>query len=342
MKLSLYLLLLLTLAGAAGAFPPPYNVHLTTDPPVPWERERVLLNFESWCTVNSPANPVLVRQGSTLRVEVQRVGGCVTSWPPPQDDPFTVDAGLLPAGDYTVELWLHNGASPPSYFRLENSFPLTVAVAFEPQLLVDPPSPDSVQPIRLRFQTWCAVTDMPNPTVVKDGNVLRVIADTPDGCFSAYPPAPDTPFEVELGRLEPGSYTIELWLRDDDPEDNRLAATFAMTVAPAIARLRGGRFELNATWRTAAGGTGLAQLVQETSEDSALYYFFNRSNWEMMVKVLDGCAINGHYWVFAAASTDVEYDVTVTDLATTRTFAFGNQLGVPAAAVGRIDAFPCD
>ena len=339
MKLALYLLLLVSVAGAAGAFPHPYDAHLTIDPPIPWEGEAVRLTFQTWCTVRDGAPAVLVRQGNTLRVEVRHVDGCITSWPPPQDDPFSVDAGLLPAGSYTVELWLHGDDFPRAY-RLEKSFPLTVAPAFEPQLLIDPPSPDSAQPISLEFKTWCAVADPANPEVVKSGNLIRITVDG-SGCVFAYPPPQDEPFEVELGRLEAGSYTIELWRRGEASGEDELTATFPATVTAAIARLRDGRFELNATWRTAAGETGPARLVQETSEDSALFYFFSRGNWELMVKVLDGCAINGHFWVFAAASTDVEYDVTVTDLATTRTFSFGNEAGVPAAAVGRIDAFPC-
>jgi hypothetical protein len=342
MKLALYLLLLLTLAGAAGAYPPPYDAQLAIDPPVPWEGVPVKLTFQTRCTVAHPAEPVLLKQGNTLRVEVLHGGGCISSWPPPEDDPFTVDAGLLAAGSYTVELWLHGPNIFGGDYRLEKSFPLTVLPEFEPQLQIDPPNPDSAHPISLHFQTWCTVSGLANPELVKQGNVLQVTADDIDGCLSVYPPLPDTPFEVKAGRLEAGSYTVELWLRRGAPGDEELIATFPITVTPAIARLRNGRFELNATWTTAAGETGPAELVQETSDDSALFYFFNRSNWELMVKVLDGCAINGHYWVFAAASTDVKYDVTVKDLATSRTYAFGNQLGVPAAAINRIDAFSCD
>ncbi len=68
------------------------------------------------------------------------------------------------------------------------------------------------------------------------------------------------------------------------------------------------------TWRNAAGESGEAQLAQAPSTDSALYYFFDDSNWELQVKVLDGCAVNGHYWVFAAAASDVGIEATVTDL----------------------------
>ncbi len=60
-----------------------------------------------------------------------------------------------------------------------------------------------------------------------------------------------------------------------------------------------------------------------------------------MVKVLKGCFINGHYWVFAAAASDVEIAGTVVDLEQNRSFSFGNTLGQPAAAITSITAFAC-
>jgi hypothetical protein len=35
-----------------------------------------------------------------------------------------------------------------------------------------------------------------------------------------------------------------------------------------------------------------------------------------VIKVVDGRAVNGHYWVFYGALSDVEYTITVTDEAT--------------------------
>ena len=58
-----------------------------------------------------------------------------------------------------------------------------------------------------------------------------------------------------------------------------------------------------------------------------------------MVKVLDGCAINGHFWVFTAASTDVAYTVEVTDTLTGETVSYSNALGERAPAVTDVEAF---
>ena len=43
-----------------------------------------------------------------------------------------------------------------------------------------------------------------------------------------------------------------------------------------------------------------------------------------MVKVLDGRAVNGHFWVFSGALSDVAYTLTVTDLATGKSKTYVN------------------
>ena len=77
--------------------------------------------------------------------------------------------------------------------------------------------------------------------------------------------------------------------------------------------LRGGRFEATVQVKTPSG-----QVVQASrvfaAEAAGMFTFFNESNWEMMVKVLDGCELNNHFWVFAAAATDLEHTLTVKDL----------------------------
>src|SRR5262249_46663711 len=42
----------------------------------------------------------------------------------------------------------------------------------------------------------------------------------------------------------------------------------------------------------------------------------NPDNPEVFVKILDGTAINGQYWVFYGHLTDLIYDITVTEVAT--------------------------
>ena len=95
--------------------------------------------------------------------------------------------------------------------------------------------------------------------------------------------------------------------------------------------LAGGRFEVAVDWTNFQGETGSGTAVPGT-DDSGVFWFFDASNWEMMVKVLDGCAINQHHWVLAAATTDVAYTLTVTDTTTGQIATYQNDLGTAAPA----------
>lgn len=76
----------------------------------------------------------------------------------------------------------------------------------------------------------------------------------------------------------------------------------------------GGRFAVTATFRTDST-SGTAQVVPVTTAESGLFWFFGANNWEVMVKVLNGCGFpTPRYWVFSAATTDVHYELVVTDL----------------------------
>jgi hypothetical protein len=104
--------------------------------------------------------------------------------------------------------------------------------------------------------------------------------------------------------------------------------------------LNRGRFRVEVTWRNFQDETGNAHMVPAVdSPDSGLFWFFDPDNWEMLVKVLDGCRSNGHYWVFAAATTNVAYTLKVTDTETGEERRYRNKLGVSAAAVTDSVAF---
>ncbi|HEX3528386.1 MAG TPA: hypothetical protein VH988_15085 [Thermoanaerobaculia bacterium] len=80
--------------------------------------------------------------------------------------------------------------------------------------------------------------------------------------------------------------------------------------------LNSDRFRVTVTWtdpRTGTTGSGQAVAL---SGDSGYFWFFNADNVEMVVKVLDGRLVNGHFWVFDAALSDVETEIKVTDTVT--------------------------
>ncbi len=82
--------------------------------------------------------------------------------------------------------------------------------------------------------------------------------------------------------------------------------------------LRDGRFELRADWsnpdRAGDFGGGTAVPV-DISDESGLFWFFSPANIELVTKVLDGSRLNGHYWMFFGALSDVEYWLTLRDTA---------------------------
>jgi hypothetical protein len=105
--------------------------------------------------------------------------------------------------------------------------------------------------------------------------------------------------------------------------------------------LQEGRFTVEVEWRDFDGNTGSGRLVSNAppSNDSGLFWFFDPTNWELMVKVLDACTFADRFWVFAAATTNVEYTLTVTDTLSGEVRTYANPLGVNAAAVTDTTAF---
>ncbi len=104
--------------------------------------------------------------------------------------------------------------------------------------------------------------------------------------------------------------------------------------------LNEGRFAVTVNWVKPDGVPGVGSVVSAGTDDSGLFYFFNSTNWEMLVKVLDNCAgPTNRFWVFAAASTTVQYTLRVTDTATGQVREYFNPQGNRAAAIADTQAF---
>ncbi len=99
------------------------------------------------------------------------------------------------------------------------------------------------------------------------------------------------------------------------------------------------RFKLEVNWRNAAGTGAGTGVPVPSAPDSGLFYFFGASNIEMLVKVINACPLNNRYWVFFAATTNVEFTLTVTDTQTGRTRFYFNPLDRPAPPVQDTAAF---
>ena len=93
--------------------------------------------------------------------------------------------------------------------------------------------------------------------------------------------------------------------------------------------LSNNRFRVEVDW-AASGETGQGQAVP-LSGDTGFFWFFSSDNLELVVKVLDGRGINGHFWVFYGALSDVEYRIAVTDSVTGERKIYDNPEGTQAS-----------
>jgi hypothetical protein len=106
---------------------------------------------------------------------------------------------------------------------------------------------------------------------------------------------------------------------------------------PAALYLSKCRFRVEAEWKDFDGNTGGGTAIPLTA-DTGYFWFFNSSNVELIVKVLDGRGLNGDFWVFYGALSNVEYQLTVTDTVTGNVKTYFNPSG-RFASVGDTAAF---
>lgn len=102
--------------------------------------------------------------------------------------------------------------------------------------------------------------------------------------------------------------------------------------------LNGGRFEVGATFKTPMGATGVAQATALTN-DSGTFYFFDPNNVELVVKVLDGCALSSSYWIFGAGLTNLEVELRVRDTESGTVKTFRNPAGQPFQPILDVTSF---
>ena len=77
--------------------------------------------------------------------------------------------------------------------------------------------------------------------------------------------------------------------------------------------LTNGRFEVKLKYfNGGASGQGVT-FPHPTADTTGYFWFFDSLNLEVGVKVLDGSAINGNYWVYHGAITTLPYTLTIRD-----------------------------
>ena len=100
-------------------------------------------------------------------------------------------------------------------------------------------------------------------------------------------------------------------------------------------------YAVNVKWLTTDGTTGVGTVVPGFSADSGLFWFFGATNWELLVKLIDGCPLSATKWFFSAATTDQHYEAIVTKVTTGETNRYFNYLGVASPSNNDTNAFTC-
>jgi hypothetical protein len=116
----------------------------------------------------------------------------------------------------------------------------------------------------------------------------------------------------KVAGLEPGSSGyLGPWTLDIGPAAAQPQA--ACTANATTLCLNSGRFQVQVSWRVPSQGTSGTGTAAPLTSDTGYFWFFSPNNVELALKVVDGRAFNGKFWVFFGALSNVEYTITVTD-----------------------------
>ncbi|HEY6065843.1 MAG TPA: trypsin-like peptidase domain-containing protein [Thermoanaerobaculia bacterium] len=164
------------------------------------------------------------------------------------------------------------------------------------------------------------------PVLLADGKIVGQLlgacgANTTDDCDSSSNSTVDGAFAVSYPQ-------ISQYL---NPTGTGGGST-TCTPNGATLCLNANRFKVEVTWRVPSQGTGGSGVAVPLSGDTGYFWFFSSGNVELIVKALDGRAVNGYYWIFYGALSDVEYTITVTDTSNGSVKTYSNPQGHMASA----------
>ena len=197
------------------------------------------------------------------------------------------------------------------------------------------------------------VTDLQVTTTVRDlstgkertwtnprGTLFRPIADKEAFASCVAPFSAATGDVVVLSGASPGLQTNYRSASVGAAGASDAASDTACTPNDTVLCLQDGRYDVRANWRVGEQRS-TAKAFPRTA-DTGMFWFFSPDNVELVVKVLDGCAINGHRWVLMGGLTDVVVDISVTDIETAETRMYGSPGGSPFPTIFDLKAFSCD
>jgi hypothetical protein len=209
------------------------------------------------------------------------------------------------------------------------------------ELTVTPAEPFDDEPVHFHLDFTTPSPCYSTAGLVRSGNTFEYSIFS---CPVLPPPGPaDNQVDLQVGPLAAGVYQLRV------VGETGVLASRSFTVRtpngscqPSATRLCLGerRFQVEATWE--ANGQSGAGQTRPLTRDTGTFYFFDADNIELVVKVIEGCALDNHFWVFAGGLTNVRTTLTVTDTAQGTTKTYQNPSGTPFQPIQDTAAFPCE
>jgi ELWxxDGT repeat protein len=262
-------------------------------------REPVLLSGRAYFLVTLPASDELWTSDGTA-AGTRRVSALGLDGSPARAHRLVAAGRLLYlAVDHQTtgeELWVSDGTALGT----------RLAADLDPGPASGAPQNLSVQGDRLFFSASDGRSGFEPWT--SDGTALGTfrLADVAPGADSSNPAGFTLVGDRLFWSADDGVHGRELWAIPSTALSTPLCRTDDTTLCLL------GRFAVTLTWK-ASGSQGSGHAVGRSSE-SGLFWFFDPDNPEILVKLLNGGGVNGSYWFFSGALSDVEYRVTVKDL----------------------------
>jgi plastocyanin len=179
----------------------------------------------------------------------------------------------------------------------------------------------------------------------------RIEMKTVNGTFAQVASAGQNETGALVGGLTPATgYVFRIRAENSaglSAYSNEARAATEAPVTPCVPSstalcVNNGRFQVHVHWRSSTAEGDATAVPVDSAPDSGLFYFFSPTNLELLIKVLNACdpSVGNKYWVFYAATTNVELIVTVIDSQTGMTQVYYNPLGTAAPPVQDTSAFP--
>ena len=267
---------------------------------------------------------------------------------------YVAVGGVNPSGNYT--LTVSAGSSSPSQVNLAPYQPSgwsdKIVVSTVPGTTTDaaqilPSSTLYVDYAVANLGTASSVIGFTN-LLYLDGVLVRTgNASAVDVGFYSYAS------DFVIAPLTAGVHTLRLVadstnvVGEINESDNSYTKTFSVgggssgvcSASSTALCLAASRFRVSVAWSSAqaspSSGSGMATSM---TSDTGTFWFFSSSNVELVIKVLDATPINGRFWVFYGALSNVQYRITVTDTLRGITKTYTNPEGT-LASVADTNAF---